>query len=53
MPISSFPIIFIEADIINNSAMFQLYHPYSFWGVDGFILYRKFNHSVAKLRGLD
>ena len=26
--------IFIEANIINNSAKFQLYSPYSFWGVD-------------------
>ena len=31
--------IFIEANIINNSAKFQLYPPYSFWGVDFFNIF--------------
>ena len=39
--------IFIEDNIMNNSAKFQLYLPYSFWGVKFLIIFHKFNLSVA------
>ena len=39
--------IFVEANIRNNSAKFQLYPPHSFWGVDFLIYVRKFCILVA------
>ena len=39
--------IFIEDNIMNNSAKFQLYLPYSFWAVNFLIIFHKFNLSVA------
>ena len=63
MPITIFPIIslkklkvaiaiinnvFIEANMImNSSAKFQLYPPYSFWGVNFLVYVCKFNLLVA------
>ena len=41
--------IFIEANVMNNSAKFQLY--YSFWGVDFWIFFA--NLAVSKMKGLD
>ena len=32
---------------MNKPAQFQLYPPYSFWGVEFLICFRKFNLSIA------
>ena len=40
-------IIFIEANVLNIPAKFQLLPPYGFWGDDFLICFRKFSLSVA------
>ena len=40
-------ILFIEANVMNISAKFQLHPPYGFWGDDFLIFFRKFSLSVA------
>ena len=40
-------IIFVEANVMNISAKFQLNAPYGFWGDDFVIFFRKFILSVA------
>ena len=52
---------FVEANVINSSAKFQLQPPYDFWGDDFLIFFRKFSITVAirllmqtnKFSGLD
>ena len=39
--------IFVEANVMNISAKFQLYPPYGFWGEHFSILFRKFSLSVV------
>ena len=39
--------IFIEANVMNISAKFQVYPPYGFWGEDFLIFFCKFILSVA------
>ena len=50
-------ISFVEANVMNISAKFQLYSPYGFWGDDFWIFFREFILSVAmatnKFSGLD
>ena len=38
---------FVEANVMNISAKFQLHPPYGFWGDDFWIFFRKFILSVA------
>ena len=40
-------ISFVEANMMNNSEMFQLYPQYSFWGTDFWIVFCKFSLLVA------
>ena len=39
--------IYVEANVMNMYAKFQLHPPYSFWGEDFWIFFRKFTLYVA------
>ena len=39
--------VFVEANVMNIAANFQLYAPYSFWGDAFLIFFHKLNLSVA------
>ena len=39
--------IYVEANVMNMYAKFQLHPPYSFWGEDFLIFFPKFTHYVA------
>ena len=38
--------VFVKANAMNNSAKFQLYLPYGFWGMGFLIFIRKFSRSA-------
>ena len=40
-------IIYVEANVMNMYAKFQLYSPYGFWGEDCLMIFRKITLYVA------